>query len=144
MAVNKKRENFSGPQRKSNILVFLSLQDSQAPLVQGTHEEATLISSLPHSPHCIYGGTGVASYVKSDCLCEARLQSSKLSVSPNFIRLTPTHSIFTQFPDDLYFFSPRKTRVYNLEEFCLVRIHFKKAPLYPNPSQQKTCIYAHI
>lgn len=138
MAVNKKRENFSGPQRKSNVPVFLSLQDSQTPLVQGTHEEATRISSLPRSPHCIYGGTGVASYVKSDCLCEARLQSSKLSVSPNFIRLTPVHSIFTQFPPGRHEF------IYNLEEFCLVRIHFKKAPLYPNPSQQKTCIYAHI
>lgn len=59
-AVNKEKDKFSTPQMESNVLVFVSVQDSQAHLVQSTHGGTMPISSMPHCHHCIYGDRDMA------------------------------------------------------------------------------------
>lgn len=71
-------------------------------------------------------------HVKLDCSPLSSVQIPTLQDSPHPFPALPSFLMISTF----FFFSP-EDKVYNLEEFCLLRIHFKKAPLYPNPSQYK-------
>lgn len=88
VAVNNKRLILQSTDGKQ-CPVFPLFQDPQAYLVHSTHEEATCISSMPHSHHCIYGAEIRQSHGIKPALGQVGLSwqnQETFNINPNFIQ----------------------------------------------------------